>query len=289
MNAADYPMRSLYFEQPSNGGEPTEFKATYTVTTYPRRYELDPERVAAVSQTDNGYYDFYTSEEPPHVVFSDRIRNLADEMVGEETNPVRKARRIYDSLAQTKHYSYAREYSTIRCIPEYVLDNGYGDCGQIALTFITLCRAAGVPARWQSGWIMYPDWANLHDWTDIYVAPYGWVPVDPDFGMEFQATHDYLAPEELKHLQDFYFGGLDAYRLTVNRRHGYPHYPPKKDFRSDNVDFQRGELETAGGENIYFGDFSYRLEKKIISGGTAQNSSEAQESEQKPADPGAAR
>jgi transglutaminase-like putative cysteine protease len=267
MNAPDYPMRSLYFEQPSKGSEPTQFEATYTMTTYPRYYRLDPEVAASVDQTANEYYEVFTSEQEPHVVFTPRMEKLAKQITGGETNPVKKARLIYDWLAANKKYSYAREYSTLRCIPDYVLDNGYGDCGQIALTYIALCRASGIPARWQSGWVIYPEWENLHDWTEIYIAPYGWVPVDPDFGMEFQQTYEFLTDAELKQLQDFYFGGLDAHRLVANRDHGYPHFPEKKDFRSDNVDFQRGELETASGRNIYFDQFGYNLEKTILEPG----------------------
>ena len=35
--------------------------------------------------------------------------------------------------------------STIENIPEYVLDNRHGDCGQVSLLFITLCRISGIP------------------------------------------------------------------------------------------------------------------------------------------------
>lgn len=288
MNAPDYPMRSLYFEAPSNGEEDTVFQASYTVTVLPRFFRLDAERVAAARQFLHPEATHWTQEQPPHVVFTPRIQKLAAEIVGEETNPMLKARAIYDWIADNKVYSYAREYSTLRCIPEYVLDTGYGDCGQIALLYITLCRAAGVPARWQSGWVMYPEWENLHDWTEIYLAPYGWVPVDPDFAMGIETKADKLTRSEKDELRGFYFGGLDGFRLTINRDHGFPHYPPKEDFRSDTVDFQRGEVE-ATGKNIYYGRFRYNLEKKILSGPYATESANDKQSKARPADPGAAR
>jgi len=71
------------------------------------------------------------------------------------------------------------EYSTIRNISEYCHSKGYGDCGQEALLFMTLCRLNGIPARWQSGWNTFPGDKSNHDWSEIYLAPYGWVPVDP--------------------------------------------------------------------------------------------------------------
>lgn len=259
INGPNYPTRSLYFEQPSAGDRDTTFRASWTMESRPRLVSIDPDLVAATDQTANPYFLPFTAEKPPHTVFSDRIRALAAEIVGDETNPAVKARLIYDWLSHNKKYSYAREYSTLRNIPEYVLDQGYGDCGQIALTFIALCRAAGIPARWQSGWVLYPHNRNLHDWTEIHLAPYGWVPVDPDFAMSIRQHYDALDDGEKQELIDFYFGGIDGYRMAVNSDHSHPHFPPKKDFRSDNVDFQRGELESQG-RNIYFNRFRYRLE-----------------------------
>ena len=50
------------------------------------------------------------------------------------------------------------------------------------MVFVTLCRAAGVPARWQSGWQTKPgDW-NMHDWSEFYVEPWGWLPADASYG-----------------------------------------------------------------------------------------------------------
>ena len=37
----------------------------------------------------------------------------------------------------------------------------------MALTFITMCRIAGVPARWQSGLYVAPDSVGSHDWAAV--------------------------------------------------------------------------------------------------------------------------
>ena len=261
MSHPTHPMRSLYFEAPSQGADPTEFQATFEFTTYRRYTGIDPSIVVPSSPATMPEFTYFTSEQPPHVIFTDRVETLVAEIIGDETNPAVKARLIYDWVCDNLVYSYAREYSTLRCISDYVLENEYGDCGQIALTYITLCRAAGIPARWQSGWIIYPMKNNLHDWTEIYLEPYGWVPVDPNYGMDIANYFAELGfgAEEIQKMRDFYFGGLDPFRFIANRDHGYPLYPVKDSFRSDTVDFQRGELE-ANGQNIYYGDFRYDLD-----------------------------
>jgi len=255
----DYPMRSLYFEQPSRGAEPTVFEAEYLHTSYARYRPIDPSLADATATERWPHYDYFTREQPPHVVFDERIRRLAEEIAGGRTNPYLRARRYYDWIGRNTKYSYAREYSTLRNISRYVLDRGYGDCGQHALLFICLCRAGGVPARWQSGWTLWPERSGLHDWAEIFVEPYGWLPVDVDYAVHVVHEYPSLSADEKEEIVDFYFGGIDAHRLVINREHGYPLHPPKRFPRSDDVDFQRGELETDRG-NLYFDQFDYKLE-----------------------------
>ena len=119
---------------------------------------------------------------------------------------------------------------------------------------LSLCRASGVPARWQSGWTLWPERSGLHDWAEIFVEPYGWLPVDVDYAVHFVHEYETLSADEKQEIIDFYFGGIDAHRLVINREHGYPLYPPKRFPRSDDVDFQRGELETDRGNLYYIAD-----------------------------------
>ena len=70
-----------------------------------------------------------------------------------------------------------------------------------------------------------------------------------------------LTPEQKREARDFYFGGLDWYRMAANSDHSQQLTPPKNSFRSDDVDFQRGELES-NGRNLWFDQYSYKLEYK---------------------------
>jgi hypothetical protein len=252
----DAPQRSVYFEQAADENGVARFRIEYEYVVNTRYDAPDPNQVTAFVPVD---VRRYLEEQSPHVVFTPELIELTREIVGDAENPYVKARRIYEWIAHNIHYSYAREYSTLANISEYVNRHRYGDCGQIALLFITLCRIADVPARWESGWMLYPEAKNLHDWTVVYLHPYGWVPVDPNFGMAPYGHGDELSDEEKALVHKFYFGRITPYRLTANSAHGAAHTPPKRHWRSDTVDFQRGELETEAG-NIYYGDFSYSLE-----------------------------
>jgi transglutaminase-like putative cysteine protease len=251
------PIRSACMEQPASTDHPAKFEITYSYTRSGVFFDLNPKAACAPDLSDPELAKYVA--EAPHVVFTAKIRKLARQIARSQTNPVLQARAFYDWIAANVKYSFAREYSTLTNISDYCLSHRYGDCGQEALLFITLCRSKGIPARWQSGWNTFPGAKDIHDWTEIYLAPYGWVPVDPWAGVFATRYCTALTDAERHELRDFYFGGLDFFRMSANSDHSMTLDPPKKTMRSDNVDFQRGELEWEGG-NIYFDNFSNNLE-----------------------------
>ncbi len=190
----------------------------------------------------------YTGEQAPHILFTPFIRMLAREIAGDEKDPLRLARRVYDYICGHVRYSYVRDYLLIDNIPEFVLTNGYGDCGTMALAFITLCRALGVPAKWQSGSACYPDSIGSHDWAMFYVAPYGWLYCDPSYG-------EGAARSGNEARRNHYFGNLDPFRLVASNEFQQPLTPDKALCRMDPYDNQSGEAEYADGiHNIFFED-----------------------------------
>ena len=261
MDDEQSPIRCLYLEQAAKKNKDTEFKVEYNYTVHGVRFEVAPTEVRPCNLDDAVLKEF--TREAPHVVFTPEIRALSQKIAGDETNPYLKAKKFYDWISDNIKYSYAIEYSTIRNISDYCRSKGYGDCGQEAFLFITLCRLNGVPARWQSGWNTSPGSTTIHDWSEIYVAPYGWMPVDPYMGIFAMRYANTLAPDQKRQVRDFYFGGLDQYRMIANCDHNQNLTPPKQTIRSDDVDFQRGELEW-GQHNIYFEDYSWELKWKEV-------------------------
>ncbi|MDQ6630345.1 MAG: transglutaminase-like domain-containing protein [Verrucomicrobiota bacterium] len=250
------PIRSAYFEQIARKGQPTEFQISYEYITRGIHFDLASKANSTAAIKTENVNQF--TQEAPHVVFTDKIKKLAQQLAGDETDKTAQAKKFYDWIAGNIKYSFAREYSTLTNISDYCYSNGYGDCGQEALLFITLCRSQGIPARWQTGWFTFPNAKSIHDWTEIYLAEQGWVPVDPYMGIFAMRYATSLSENERREVRDFYFGGLDQYRMIANSDHNQTLQPPKKTWRSDDVDFQRGELES-GEINIYFDKYSFDL------------------------------
>ncbi len=175
-------------------------------------------------------------EQAPHIMFTPYLKELAEEIVGEETNVVKKARLVYDFITTKIQYSFMPEYMVLDSIAEYAALNGKGDCGVQTVLFITLLRILGIPARWQSGLYTTPYSAGSHDWAQFYVEPYGWVFADCSFGGSAYRDGN-------KEMWDFYFGNLDPFRMPANSVFQREFYPRKKYRRADPYDNQRGEVE----------------------------------------------
>ena len=245
-----YAHKSIYMEQPAKKESDAVFGYKLSYTSYNIFFNFKPEDIKPYD-TESELYRKYTGERKSHIIFSDKIKSLTDSLVAGEENPYLKCVRIFDYIAENYPWASAREYSTIENIPEYVLENRHGDCGQVTLLFLTMARYAGVPAKWQSGWMMHPGEVNLHDWGEVYFEGIGWVPVDQSFGFVRGVNDD-----DVLH---FYTKGLDAYRFIVNDDFSADFYPAKIYPRSETVDFQRGEVEWKG-ENLYFGRWYYNME-----------------------------
>lgn len=225
----DAPHRSVYFELPYAEGMTASAELAYEIDA---PYCMpDLARVCAQQPC------FDTEEQPPHVVFTPYLRALAGEIVLGETNPLLRARRIYDFITTQAVYRYMPPYLTVTNIPEYFLTGLRGDCGVQAIAFITLCRLCGIPARWQAGLYTTPESTGNHDWARFYVEPYGWLYADCSFG---GSAYRAGAMDRW----NFYFGNLEPWRLPLCSDFQQEFDPPRRFLRRDPYDNQNGEVET---------------------------------------------
>jgi transglutaminase-like putative cysteine protease len=122
------------------------------------------------------------------------VRTTANEITTGRGTDIEKARAIYDWIVEHTF----RDPKTIGCGTgdiRFMLESGSlgGKCADINALFVGLCRAAGIPARDVYGLRVARSEKGLrslglssddatkaqHCRAEVYLAGYGWVPVDP--------------------------------------------------------------------------------------------------------------
>jgi hypothetical protein len=121
-------------------------------------------------------------------VDSAKIRDLAKEIVGDETDPVKAATKLEKWVYKNLRKAYDANADDALT----VLENMAGDCTEHTLLFTTLARAAGIPAH-EVGGVVYvggdkPSF-GWHAWSEIHDGKQ-WVTVDPTFNQVYiDPTH----------------------------------------------------------------------------------------------------
>ena len=190
----------------------------YRLESYEVHAEIETENIEPYDKTSKEYALYTRSTHTISV--TPKIKELAQEAVGDEKNPYLQAQRISKFVRKKIRRKFVRRErgSGISSIVEFPLINEEtgeeyyeGACGQHSDFFVGLCRAVGIPARSNGGWIGWCPWIkeedlkrfgarykNLspdglsaaqvyaplgdHAWSEFYLPNYGWIPVDATAG-----------------------------------------------------------------------------------------------------------
>ena len=126
---------------------------------------------------------------PTRHIISDspRMKALAAKIVGDETNPAKKVRRIYEWMLANVDY-WVKNPDTEAASPtgdaEWCLDTGAGNCSDFHATFASLARSQGIATRQTYGGLLKADLngqpidAGYHCWSETFLPGLGWIPTD---------------------------------------------------------------------------------------------------------------
>jgi transglutaminase-like putative cysteine protease len=102
-----------------------------------------------------------------------RVRTVAHDILGDESDPARAAERLTHWVA-----GHLRKEAT-GGLPNAVrvLNQRRGDCNDFTVLYVALARAAGLPARPVAGLLEVGGRFYYHAWPEVYLGD--WVAVDP--------------------------------------------------------------------------------------------------------------
>ncbi|MGA7591585.1 MAG: transglutaminase-like domain-containing protein, partial [Candidatus Sulfotelmatobacter sp.] len=145
--------------------------------------------------------------------------DLAAKVTRGKTQPLEKARAIYDYVFTTMRYDKTGTgwgHGDVL----YACDAKKGNCTDFHSLFIAMARSQGIPARFEIGFPLPSDKhsaeiAGYHCWSDFYIDGKGWIPVDISEAWKHPERHDY------------FFGSHDVNRVQFSMGRDLRLNPPQ--------------------------------------------------------------
>ncbi len=164
-----------------NPGEKSIIQVKYTFETYKVRYYIYPEEVGSLKDIPEELKQKYLGDDEKYQIHSKVIQDILKQVVGNEQNAYWVLRNIHQYVIGHLHYLMDGAWDTAPT----VLTNGHGSCSEYSFAFISLCKAAGLPARyvgstWDRKDLAYMD-EVYHRWVEVYLPNYGWISTDPTY------------------------------------------------------------------------------------------------------------
>ena len=177
----------FYFEN-IKAGEKKQIGMQVNATMYDVRYFIFPEEVGTIKEIPKELKKLYLEDEEKYDINNAVIKNAVMEAVGSETNVYWIVRNIYFYVHKNLDYERVGGWNTAPT----VLSRGSGSCSEYSFVFISMCRNAGVPARYVGSVVERGETTSMdevyHRWVEVYMPNYGWIPVDPSGGDEALAA-----------------------------------------------------------------------------------------------------
>lgn len=158
------------------------------------------------------------------------VKELADEITAGKETILAKARAVYGWTVANMRRDPGVKGCGIGDVRALLASPG-GKCADISSVFVSLARAAGVPAREIFG-IRLPAGPegemtrSQHCWAEFFLPGTGWVPADPA-DVRKAILEKGLSLDEAAPYRDYFFGAVDADRIAFGTGRDVVLRPPQ--------------------------------------------------------------
>lgn len=201
------------------GSDTVSVRYFVRMTTYV--WTIDESDVGTTADVP-AYYQRYLDNEWKIAPTNASVHALADQIVGSETNYLKRLDLMYAWLLS--HFSYQRSATFEPKAPEDTMSKLGGDCDDFSVLFISMARYLGIPAWLELG-LLYDEFRDewgAHGWATVYI------PLKNGTGVEATVDvvnrlflirdpyhfSDWSSDGDAQHLQDYYT--LLTYQPTTN-------------------------------------------------------------------------
>jgi transglutaminase-like putative cysteine protease len=209
-----------------------EVRVSFHVLRYERRFDM----ATAIDPPGAFPKDVVPFLQPDKSV---SIDGAATSVVREQAqgivSPLDKARNIYDYVISTMRDDRDAARGC-RSNAAGTPQSNSGNCAEFDSLFVSMARAAGIPARLQIGFSLPGGEqeglvSSDHSWAEFYANGVGWIPVDLS-----QASQD---PGN----RDNYFGAIDGRRVVISTGHDLEDGLDRQSASLNSVAYPRVEMD----------------------------------------------
>lgn len=168
------------------------------------KYNVDESKIKLVQRYPSDVEVFL---EPSLGIQSDSevFKEIASSIIGDETNPFKKAKLIFDYTYTVMNY----DESTGNKTALDAVNTKIGVCTDYARLMVAILRAEGIPSRTISGFKIptHLDEVDLnkeeynHMWVEFYLEEYGWIPADPTISF---SNEKFITDRNFAELTEYY-------------------------------------------------------------------------------------
>jgi transglutaminase-like putative cysteine protease len=226
----------LYLELDSPSAGAIEIKTSFSIKRHEVNMPVDPALTRPHTSEELEELSKYLVQHRQAEV-TDDIRAMARRVVGEETNPLKVGRLLYDAILEHVEYWVIRPgdlRSSGSGNATYTYEQCTGNCTDFHALYQALCVAVNLPIRTVYGGFFKGPLdgvdrdASYHCWLEIHAPNVGWVPLDVSIAdlyrqdIELTDANRELVSLTLPNgyhgkdmeLVDYYYGNLEERRVV---------------------------------------------------------------------------
>lgn len=191
------------------------------------------------------------------------LQKIAREIQQGKRGILEKARSVYDWVVENT----TRDPNVKGCglgVVEVTLAKRSGKCADLSSVYVALARSIGVPARevfgLRLGRTAEEDITGGHHcWAEFYLPGSGWVPVDPS-DVRKVMLRNRLELSEAESYREYYFGGVDEYRIVLGRGgRGIKLLPPQQSGALNYFMYPYAEIDGKSLDHLEPDSFRYSI------------------------------
>jgi len=120
------------------------------------------------------------------------VKILTKKIINKDDNILNKIQSIFNFVAKNFKYYYPVKKRGVKYLDLNALK---GDCGEYSALFVTMCRILKIPARNNTGFVIFPKQKKIveHGWANAYLKPYGWLDFDTQYASLEKNIKKYFA------------------------------------------------------------------------------------------------